>query len=147
MATTTDSRSASAASAPRRAHRSPVYGVLIGLASLGVVLQGVWAGAFMREGQEYGGPWLEVHDVGAKVTFVLAGLAVVAALVWLRHRVALVVTTAVFFGLVYLESWIGGEIGAHAWYQSIHFPLAMSLLALAICLPVMHRRGAVPTGR
>ena len=146
MATTTDTRR-DGAPAAGRAHRSPVYSVLIGLASLGVLLQGVWAGAFMREGQEYGGPWLEVHDTGAKVTFVLAALAFVAALVWLRHRVALVVTTGVFALLVFAEAYIGGEIGKQAWLSSVHFPLAMALLALAVYLPVMHRRGAVPTGR
>ena len=146
MATTTDTQRDGAPSA-RRAHRSPVYSVLIGLASLGVLLQGVWAGLFVREGQEYGGPWLAVHDTGAQITFGLAVLAFVASLVWLRHRVALVVTTAVFALLVLLESYIGGEIGKHAWYQSVHFPLAMALLALAVYLPVMHRRGAVPTGR
>ena len=147
MATTTNTRRDDAGASQARAHRSPVYSVLIGLASLGVILQGVWAGAFMREGQEYGGPWLEVHDTGAKVTFVLAGLAFVASLIWLRHRIALVVATGVFFALVLGESYIGGEIGKQAWLQSVHFPLAMALLALAVYLPVMHRRGAVPTGR
>lgn len=139
MATTTDTHR-DGAPAARRAHRSPVYSILIGLASLGVVLQGVWAGAFMREGKDYGGTWLEVHDTGAKVTFVLAGLAFVAALVWLRHRLSLVIGSAVFVALVYAESYIGGEIGKHAWYQSVHFPLAMALLALAVYLPVAHRR-------
>lgn len=142
MATATETDRDGAPTAPRRAHRSTVYSVLIALASLGVILQGVWAGAFMREGQEYGGTWLTVHDTGAKVTFVLAGLALVASLIWLRHRVALVVATAVFFALVLAESYIGGEIGKQAWLQSVHFPLAMALLALAIYLPVVHRRGA-----
>lgn len=133
--------------AARRAHRSPVYSILIGLASLGVLLQGVWAGLFVREGQENVGSWVEVHDAGARITFVLAVLAFVAALVWLRRRVSLVVATGVFALLVLLESYIGGEIGKHAWYQSVHFPLAMALLALAVYLPVVHRRGAAPTGR
>ena len=146
MATTADA-DADRRPAARRSHRNPVYSTLIGLASLGVLLQGVWAGAFMREGQDYGGPWLEVHDTGAKVTFVLAALAFVATLVWLRHRVALVVTTAVFALLVFVEAYVGGEIGRLPWLQSVHFPLAMALLALAVYLPVMHRRGAVPTGR
>lgn len=147
MATTTDTDRSGAAAPARRAQRSTVYSVLIGLASLGVVLQGVWAGAFMREGQEYGGTWLTVHDTGAKATFVLAGLAFVAALVWLRRRVVLVVATGAFFALVLLESYIGGEIGKHAWYQSVHFPLAMALLALAVYLPVVHRRGAAAARR
>lgn len=147
MATTTDTDHRGGAAPARRAHRSTVYSILIGLASLGVLLQGVWAGLFIRESSKNVGSWVSVHDTGAKVTFVLAGLAFVAALVWLRHRLALVIATAVFVALIYVESYIGGEIGKHAWYQSVHFPLAMALLALAIYLPVMHRRGAVPTGR
>lgn len=120
--------------------RSTVYDVLLGLASLGVVLQGVWAGLFVREGQENDGTWVDVHARGAEVTIALAALATVAALVWLRERRDVVAGTAVFTVLLVLESYLGGLVGDHNAVEVVHFPLALALLALAVWLPLRARR-------
>ena len=57
--------------------RSPLYSALVGLASLGVLLQGVWAGLFIREGKDFDATsaqsnFVEVHDWGARIAIVLA---------------------------------------------------------------------------
>jgi hypothetical protein len=59
---------------------STLFGTLVGLASLAILLQAVWAGIFIRQGGAYDGFWVTVHARGAEVTIALA-LAV-----WLPFR-------------------------------------------------------------
>jgi heme A synthase len=125
---------------PDRASRSPLYSALIGLAGLGVLLQGVWAGMFVREGHENVHSWVEVHSRGAEVTIVLAALATVVALVKLRANRPLVIGSGVFTVLLVLESWLGGRVGGSPALETVHFPLAMALLGLAVWLPLRARR-------
>lgn len=122
---------------------SPVYGVLIGLASLGVLLQGLWAGLFLGRGAA-GGYWIGMHAMGAQVTLLLAVVALVVALVRLRRRTALVAATAAFAVLILLEGLIGVWSSGSTSLTAVHVPLAMLLLVLAVYLPVLHRRGAQP---
>ncbi|RBY89403.1 hypothetical protein [Blastococcus sp. TF02A-30] len=122
----------------RRAH--PAHSALVGLASLGVLLQGVWAGLFMGGSDDYG-TWVEVHQHGAEATVALAALATIAALVWLRHRTAVVVGTALLFVLALAEMLLGMAIDDASWAVVVHVPLAMLLLALAVWLPTQARRG------
>ncbi|MGY1772665.1 hypothetical protein [Blastococcus sp. SYSU D00813] len=124
--------------APRtRPH--PAFSALVGLTSLGVLLQGLWAGLFLRRDGDRE-TWVSVHQHAAEATIVLALLAVVAALVWLRHnRPAVVGSVAllVLLGVEYLLGLAGNESVAVV----LHVPLAMVLMALAVYLPVVARRG------
>lgn len=123
--------------------RSPLYGALVGLASLGVLLQGLWAGLIVREGQDYQATWVRVHDLGAQTTIALAALSTVVAFVSLRRsRRDLLVASAAFTVLLVLEAYVGGEIGKRAWLTAVHFPLAMALMGLAVWLPMRARRRA-----
>src|SRR5918911_226288 len=89
--------------------RHPVYSVLIGLATLGVLLQGLWAGLFVHEGQDFEERWVKVHALDGEITIALAALATVVAFFLLRRRrMDLVVGTAVFTVLLVLEAYIGG---------------------------------------
>lgn len=101
-----------------REPHSPVYGVLMGLASLGVLLQGLWAGLFLGRGSA-GGYWIRMHAMGAQVTLLLAVL-------------------------ILLEGLIGVWTSGSTSLTAVHVPLAMLLLVLAVYLPVLHRRGAQP---
>jgi hypothetical protein len=116
--------------------RSPLYSAVIGLAGLAVLLQGVWAGIFVREHQDYAHSWIEVHAAGGEVAIGLAVVATVIALVKLRSRRDVVVGSIVFTVLLALEAYIGGEVGQHPGLQVVHFPLAMALLGLAVWLPL-----------
>ena len=128
--------------APTRPARptSRIYSVLIGLSTLAVFLQGLWAGLFVQEGQDYKDSWVTVHARGAEVAIGLAVLATVVAFVKLRSRRDLVIASVVFTALLVLEAFLGGLIGDHATVTAVHFPLAMLLMGLAVWLPVRAAR-------
>jgi hypothetical protein len=130
----------------RRSVRDPVYASVIGLTSLVVLLQGLWAGLFIREGKDFDASssqsnWVEVHDLGARIAIILALVSLVVAFVRLRRRTDLLVGTGALFVLLLIEAYIGGEIGDHANWPSIHVPLAMSLMGLSVWLPTRAVRG------
>lgn len=124
------------------ARGNPVYAILIGLATLGVLLQGLWAGIFL-EGEHRPDKWVNVHARGAEVTIVLTILAFVAALVWLRQRRDLVIGTAVLAVALFVEAYIGGRItdDGNDTLTAVHVPLAMAVMGLAVWLPLRARSG------
>ncbi|WP_375502117.1 hypothetical protein [uncultured Jatrophihabitans sp.] len=136
----TSARTSGPSSAPARGN--PVYAILIGLATLGVLLQGLWAGIFL-EGEHRPDKWVNVHARGAEVTIVLTVLAFVAALVWLRHRRDLVIGTAVLAVALFVEAYIGGRItdDGNDTLTAVHVPLAMAVMGLAVWLPLRARSG------
>ncbi|SEP84869.1 hypothetical protein [Microlunatus flavus] len=136
--TSTPSPAASDARTPRV--RSRLFSVLVGLSTLVVLLQGLWAGLFVQEGQDYKDGWVEVHARGADVAIALALVAVVLALVKLRSRRDLVIGSIVFLVLLVLEAYLGGLIGDRAGLTAVHFPLAMLLMGLAVWLPLRASR-------
>ena len=112
------------------------FSALTGLAGLVVLLQGLWAGIFVKEHQDYPHTWIVVHSVGAKVAFALAVLAAVLAFWKLRPRRDLWIGGTAFALLILLESYVGGLIGQHQSLTALHFPLAMALVGLAVWLPI-----------
>ena len=126
---------------PRPAGGVPAaYSALVGLASLGVLLQALWAGLFVHEGEEYEQKWVHVHAIGADVTIALAIIATVVAFVTMRQRRPDLLTgTAALAVLLVLEAYLGGLIGEHSGLTAVHFPLAMALMALAVWLPLRAR--------
>jgi hypothetical protein len=126
--------------------RHPLYAALVGLTSLAVWLQGLWAGLFVREGKDFDATsaqsnWVEVHDWGARIAIVLALASFVVAVSRLRVRRDLVIGTGALFVLLLLEAYIGGAIGEHPNWPSFHIPLAMGLMGLSIWLPTRAARG------
>lgn len=120
--------------------RSPLYSALVGLASLGVLLQGVWAGLFIRENAGYDSRWVAVHALDGQVTTALALAATTVAFFQLRARRDLVLGTAVLTVLLVVEVALGEAVsGSHA-LQVVHIPLAMALMGLAVWLPLRARR-------
>jgi hypothetical protein len=126
------------ATAPRtRPH--PAFSALVGLTTLGVLLQGLWAGLFL--GTDDYGTWVDVHQHAGEVTIVLALLSTVAAVVFVRHRTPVVAATAALFVLLLVEYFLGYFADDARGNLVVHVPLAMLLMALAVYLPVMARRG------
>ena len=124
MATPPATRPAPAAPTPTH---SPLYSAVIGLAGLGVLLQGLWAGLFIREGHDNNDHWVHIHARGAEVTIAVAAVATLIAFLQLRSRPGVIVGSVVFVVLLVVESYIGGMIGAHSALQGIHFPPATAL--------------------
>ena len=121
----------------RRPKPHPLWSALIGLTSLGVLLQGLWAGLFLRPDAD-GSTWYSVHQHGAEATVTLAVLATIAAAAWLRHRRDLLVGTVLLLVLLVVEYFLGRAGGGSV---AVHVPLAMLLMGLAVWLPMAARRG------
>ncbi len=119
---------------------SRLFSIVIGLSTLLVLLQGLWAGLFIHEGQDYQDSWVTVHARGAEVAIALAVVATVVAIVKLRSRRDIVVGSVVFTLLLVLEAYLGGLIGDHGALTAIHIPLAMALMGLAVWLPIRSAR-------
>ncbi|MGY2127487.1 hypothetical protein [Blastococcus sp. SYSU DS0617] len=128
---------ATATTTARRAH--PAHSALVGLASLGVLLQGVWAGMFLGGSDDYG-TWASVHQHGGEATVALALLATVAAFVWLRDNKPVLVGTTLLFLLLVAELLLGMAIDGTRAAIVVHVPLAMLLMGLAVWLPTAARR-------
>ena len=87
------------------------------------------------------GTWVEVHQHGAEATVGLAFLATVAAVVWLRGRVPVLVGTALLFVLLLGEMFLGMAIDDSRGAVAVHVPLALLIMGLAVWLPTAARRG------
>lgn len=122
----------------RRAH--PAHSALVGLTSLGVLLQGLWAGLFLS-GSDDPERWVTVHRHGAEVTVLLGLLSTVAAFVWLRHRVPVLVGTTLLFVLLVAEMMLGIASDDSRSLIAVHVPLALLIMGLAVWLPTQARRG------
>jgi hypothetical protein len=138
--TTTDPRSRGV---PRRA--SIVFAVLVGLAAIAVLLQGLWAGIFLQHDghRDDAGSWIEVHALGGEVALALAALATAWALWRLRARRQLWLGSLTLTVLLVVEAYLGGLIrddGKDS-LSAVHVPLALGLMALAVWLPL---RAAAP---
>jgi heme A synthase len=134
-----DSRPDGQQTVPTRT-RSPLYSALIGLTALAVLLQGVWAGQFIREGKNFDASssqsnFVTVHEWGGTAAEALALIALIVAVWKLRRRKDLVIGTAVLFVLLGVEGFLGEGIGDHHSWPSYHIPLAMVLMALCVWLP------------
>jgi hypothetical protein len=122
-----------------------VFGALTGLAALVVLLQGLWAGLFLRyDGhRDDAENWVNVHSVGGNIALGLAVFAAVWAIWKLRSRRDLVAGSVVLALLLGLEGWLGGLIvdsGKDA-LTAVHVPLAMGIMAVAVWLPLRARSG------
>ena len=119
---------------------SAVYSVLIGLTTLAILLQGVWAGIFLSYDKRPDS-WIQVHAHGGEVAIGLCFLALIAAVVQLRARHDLLAGTAVLLVLLVVESYLGGRItdDGNDLLTAVHVPLALALMGLAVWLPFRAR--------
>ena len=114
----------------------PLWSALIGLTTLGVLLQGLWAGLFLRQDAD-GGTWVSVHQHGGEATVTLAVLATIAAAMWLRHRSDLLGGTVLLLVLLVVEYFLGRAGGGSV---AVHVPLALLIMGVAVWLPAAARR-------
>ncbi len=122
--------------------RNPLFSALIGLATLTIFFQSVWAGMIIREGKDYNDTWVGIHDWGARIAFLLGLAATIVAIMRLRSRRDLVIGSAVLTVLILGESFIGGTIGDKASAIAVHIPLGFAIFGLAIWLPLRTVRRA-----
>ena len=119
------------------------YTVLIAVAAVAILLQGLWAGLFLRPHGQRGTDWLDVHARGGEVALALSAIAALVAFVRVRHRRDLWVGATGLTALLVLEAYIGGLIkddGKDS-LTPVHVPLALAIMGLAAWLFARSRRG------
>ena len=124
----------------RTGAHSIAYNILIGLTTLAILLQGVWAGIFLSYDKRPE-KWINVHARGAEVAIGLCVLALIAAVVQLRSRRDLVIGTAVLLVLLIVEAYLGGRVtdDGDDKITAVHVPLALAIMGLAVWLPFRAR--------
>jgi len=121
---------------------SAAYTVLIALATVAIVLQGVWAGFFLRPGASDGTGWIDIHARGGEVALALSVLATLVAFVRVRHRRDLWIGSASLTALLVIEAYLGGLIhdSGKESLTPVHVPLALAITGLAAWLLARSRR-------
>lgn len=124
----------------RRSWPSTLFRVLIVLDAVAILLQGLWAGIFLRHDGERdaAGSWIDTHALGGEVAIVLTIAATLVAVIWLRPRKDLWVGGAILAVLLILESYLGGLIRDDGKddLTAVHIPLAMLLMTAIAVLTV-----------
>ena len=142
MTTTTTERQTATTSTPAPT-RSPIFSALIGISTVAVLLQGLWAGIFLEHDghRDAASSWIDVHARGAEVALFFAALATVYAFWKRRSRRDLWIGGLVFTALIVAESYIGGLIRDESkdTLTAVHVPLGMAIMALAVWLPLRAR--------
>jgi hypothetical protein len=118
-----------------------VIAALVGLVSLGVLVQAVTAGVFARE-QDHKG-LIDAHSGIAYLIGLLALVAVIVALVMWRGKAggsAVIAETVALLVAVIIQIGIGGQIGdlgksgTHPGLLAVHIPLALIIFGLCLHL-------------
>jgi hypothetical protein len=126
-----------------RPARSVLFNALVGLTTLAVLLQGLWAGLFLEHDgkRDDASHWIDVHARGADVAILLAVAAAVVGFVKLRARKDLWGGAAVLAVLLLVEAYLGGLIRDQSKdvLTAVHVPLAMLVMGVAVWLPVRSR--------
>jgi hypothetical protein len=138
------SEQAASVSSPRDggplARTGPIFAALIGLTTLAILLQAVFAGEFVD--RSHTGGWLSAHNANAVVVIALAVITAIYAVVALRNTArALVIGSIVLAVLVIVQTVIGHAItdDNDNGLLVIHVPLAMLAFGLTIWLSVKAR--------
>ncbi len=122
--------------------QSVLFNALLGLTTLAVLLQGLWAGIFLEhDGQrDTAGSWINVHAAGAYIAFVLALAATIVAVVRLRPRKGLIRGSAALTVLLIIEIGLGQAVHSGTdTLTAVHIPLTMAIMALAVRLSIRAR--------
>ncbi|MBV9160159.1 MAG: hypothetical protein JO309_10435 [Pseudonocardiales bacterium] len=116
------------------------FSILNGLTLLGVLLQAVWAGAFIdRAGRS---AWITVHEIGAFVVVVLALATALAAVTLRRAHSALPLAALGLLVLIIVQTGLGEAItrtGANE-LTVAHVPIAVLIFGLGVYLSSMGAR-------
>src|SRR4051812_34908488 len=132
-------------SPPDASESSPAFTILVGLGTLAILLQGLWAGIFLEHDgkRDAAGSWIDVHARGGEVALVLVAVATLWAFLRLRPRRDLWLGGAVLTVLLVIESWIGGLIrdSGKDTLTAVHVPIAMAVMGVAVWLTMRSRRG------
>jgi hypothetical protein len=130
---------------PRATGNTALFGALTGVASLAILLQGVWAGVFLQHDGERdaAGGAITAHSWGGTIALLLALAATAVAFFRHRARRDLWIGGLVLVVLLILEIGLGQAIrDSHRDALTVvHVPLAMLIMAVTVWLPLRARSG------
>lgn len=123
---------------------STLFTSIIGVTSLIVLVQGVFAGVFLAHDGERDASsgWIDAHAWGAHVSTVLAIAAALLAIVTLREVKPLLVGSVALAVLLIVESYLGGLIrdSSKDTLTIVHVPLAMAIMGVTVWLSLTAAR-------
>jgi hypothetical protein len=122
------------------ARSGPIFAALVGLTTLAILLQAVFAGEFVDRAKT--GGWLSAHNTNAIVVIALAVFTAIYAVATLRASARpLVIGSVVLAVLLIIQTVIGHAItdDNDNGLLVIHIPLAMLVFGLAIWLSAKAR--------
>jgi hypothetical protein len=122
--------------------RSTLFNTLLGLTTLAILLQGLWAGIFLEHDgkRDAANSWINTHAVGAYVAILLALAATIVAVLRLRARKDLIGGSTALTVLLIIETGLGHAVDSGTdTLTAIHVPLAMAIIAMAVALSIRAR--------
>lgn len=136
MTTTTPAAATAAAPTGLR-----VFNMLVGLTSLGILLQAITAGEFVsQDGRD---PWIAAHDIIANVTIVVALALTIVGIVSVRRIDRVLNWSAIALFVLLLVQTVLGHLITDAKADGligVHVPVAFVVFGLAVWLSI---RGAM----
>jgi hypothetical protein len=114
-----------------------MFSLVNGLTLLGVLLQAVWAGAFIdRAGHS---AWITVHEIGAFVVVVLTLAGALAAVPLWRAHSTLTLGAFGLLALIVVQTGLGEAITRAGANELIvaHVPIAILIFGLGVYLSIM----------
>ncbi len=118
-----------------------IFNAVVGVTTLGILLQAVTAGEFVS--QEHRGAWIDVHNVIANATILVALATAILGLIAVRRTApAAAWAGAILFVLLVVQTVLGYLItdGKQDGWIGVHVPLAFVIFGIAIWLSI---RGAL----
>ncbi|HEY4152414.1 MAG TPA: hypothetical protein VGM38_03765 [Pseudolysinimonas sp.] len=118
-----------------------VFNMLVGVTSLGILLQAITAGEFVS--QRGRGAWIDVHNIIATVTIVVALALMIVGIVSVRRIDRVLNWSAIVLFVLLLVQTVLGHLITDAHVDGligVHVPVALVVFGLAVWLSV---RGAM----
>ena len=117
-----------------------VFNMLVGLTSLGILLQAITAGEFVsQEGRD---PWIAAHNIIASVTIVFALATMIVGIVSVRRVDAMLNWLGIALFVLLLVQTVLGHLITDVEADgliAVHVPVALLVFGLAVWLSI---RGA-----
>ena len=125
---------------PDTTARSPLFSALVGITTLLVLLQGLWAGLFLGGSSQ---SFVGVHNWGGNLSLLTALGATGVGYLQLRARRDLWIGALVLTLALVLEIGLGQAVDASGGATlAVHVPLAMLIMGLAVWIPLRTRARA-----
>lgn len=113
-----------------------VLSMILGVAALLILLQGLWAGVFMNASGSSHHTWVEIHGHSGEALALVGVFAFVWAVLKMRARHDVLIGTAILAVALIVEVLVGMAGGGGL---VVHIPLALIAMSITVWLPTRLR--------